>query len=121
MLLFINIKFPYKYNPKYVFFYTAGHQTCYIQLIIYNNMSAGLIDWIFENLDVQKLDRKQVYDYLNYLKEIAGQETSLNKIIKYYSYKVTLEDHLVNLDQALVNTTSASTQEKDTDKSSPVV
>ncbi len=84
-------------------------------------MSAGLIDWIFENLDVQKLDRKQVYDYLAYLKEIAGQETSLNKIIKYYSYKVSLENRLVNLDQELVKTiASASTPEKDTDTCSPV-
>ncbi|RDC64389.1 hypothetical protein [Adhaeribacter pallidiroseus] len=85
-------------------------------------MSAGLIDWIFENLDVQNLDRKQVYHYLDYLKEIVGQEKALNKIIKYYSYKVSLESRLVNLDQELVNTVAApSSSEKDTNKSSPVV
>jgi len=67
-------------------------------------MSVGLIDWIFENLEIQNLDRKQVLDYLTYLKEIAGQETSLNKVVKYYSYKVLLEKRLVHLDQELVNT-----------------
>ncbi|QNF35703.1 hypothetical protein HUW51_01230 [Adhaeribacter swui] len=67
-------------------------------------MGLGLIDWIFDNLDVQKLDKKQVVDYLAYLKEISGQETSLKKSMKYYAYKVALENRLVYLDQEAINT-----------------
>ena len=65
-------------------------------------MGLGLIDWIFENLDVPKLDRKQVLDYLIYLKEITAQETSIKKVSKYNSYKVVLENRLVHLDQELI-------------------
>ena len=66
-------------------------------------MSVGLIDWIFQNVDPKTLDRHEVLNYLKYLNEITGQETSIDRIVKYFSYKISLEQRLVQLDKELFN------------------
>jgi len=66
-------------------------------------MSVGLIDWIFQNVDPKTLDRPEVLNYLKYLNEITGQETSIDRIVKYFSYKISLEQRLVQLDKELFN------------------
>ncbi|PSR56259.1 hypothetical protein AHMF7605_23535 [Adhaeribacter arboris] len=64
-------------------------------------MSAGLTDWIYQNLDPKSLDRNEILNHLIYLKEITEQETSLDRIVKYYFYKISLENRLVQLDKEL--------------------
>ncbi len=66
-------------------------------------MSVGLIDWIFQNLDSNKLNRSEILNYLKYLNEITRQERSVDRIVKYCSYKVSLEKRLVQLDQDILN------------------
>ncbi len=50
-------------------------------------MSVGLIDWIFQNLDPKTLNRTEVLNHLKYLNEITGQETSADKMVKYFPIK----------------------------------
>lgn len=69
-------------------------------------MSVGLIDWIFENLDIQNLDRKEVLEYLVYLREITNQDTYFSKTNKINGYRVKLESRLVQLDKELLESYS---------------
>ncbi|QMU30416.1 hypothetical protein [Adhaeribacter radiodurans] len=77
-------------------------------------MSIRLIDWIFQNLDFKSLDRSAVLNHLIYLNEITQQETSLDRIVKYYSYKISLENRLVQLDKELVDSIKISPESKST-------
>ncbi len=63
----------------------------------------GLLDHIFDNIDIARLERPQVEEYTAYLKEIAHQNLPLNKKVKFLSVRVRLQQRLLQLD---INTTN---------------
>jgi hypothetical protein len=62
-------------------------------------MQAGLLDFIFENLEVEILNRKEVHDHLNYLNEIITTGMSAPDQVKYLALKVKLNNRLIHLDR----------------------
>ncbi len=62
-------------------------------------MKGGLLDFIFANLEVQTLNRKEVTDYLVYLNEIITQDMSAGDQVKFLACKVKLNNRLIDLDK----------------------
>jgi hypothetical protein len=60
---------------------------------------SGLLDFIFENIEIEKLDRIQVLNHTSYISEISQQSLPLDKKIKFLSVKVRLQQRLMELDQ----------------------
>jgi hypothetical protein len=65
-------------------------------------MQLGLLDFIFQNLEVKHLERKEVREYLNYLNEIITPGMSAPDQVKYLALKVKLNDRLVQLDKIIM-------------------
>jgi hypothetical protein len=65
-------------------------------------MQLGLLDFIFQNLEVKRLDRKEVREYLSYLNEIITPGMSAPDQVKYLALKVKLNDRLVQLDKIIM-------------------
>ena len=59
----------------------------------------GVLDFIFDNLHIESLNRKQVMQYLNYLDEIVPQLSSYKEKIKFLSVKDKLDKRLGELDK----------------------
>ncbi len=66
-------------------------------------MVNGLLDFIFRNITVEELDRKDTLQYLVYLNEIITSEMSPENQIKYLAVKVRLNNRLVQLDKVLAS------------------
>jgi hypothetical protein len=66
-------------------------------------MRRGLLDFIFLNLEEKHLNRKQVVDYLLYLKEIITPNMSAPDRAKYQALQVKLNNWLVQLDKETPN------------------
>jgi hypothetical protein len=62
-------------------------------------MEKGLLDYIFQNLDVRTLNRNEVHDHLNYLNEIITPDMSVPDQVKFLALKVRLNDRLIQLDR----------------------
>ncbi|QNF33857.1 hypothetical protein HUW51_14420 [Adhaeribacter swui] len=58
----------------------------------------GLLDHIFDNIDIQNLDRGKVDEYATYLKEINNQNLPLDKKVKFLLVRVRLQQRLIQLD-----------------------
>ncbi len=58
----------------------------------------GLLDHIFDNLDIQSLDKQQVKEYQLYLQEILPQLSSNEAKIKFLASRIKLNKRLVDLD-----------------------
>lgn len=58
----------------------------------------GLLDFIFDNIDIEKLDRGKVDEYTTYLKEINNQNLPIDKKVKFLSVRVRLQNRLLQLD-----------------------
>jgi hypothetical protein len=63
---------------------------------------AGLLDFIFENIDIENLDRIQVLDHTAYISEISRQNLPIDKKAKFLSVKVRLLQRLMELDEKKV-------------------
>jgi hypothetical protein len=59
----------------------------------------GLLDFIFENIDIGNLDRVQVLNHTAYISEISRQNLTLDQKVKFLSIKVRLQKRLMDLDQ----------------------
>ena len=57
-----------------------------------------LLDFIFDNLDIDALDRSQVQQHLSYLVEIDLQLPAPYDKVKFQKIKVLLEKRLAELD-----------------------
>ncbi len=64
-------------------------------------MSNGLLDFIFRNIQIEDLDRKDTNQYLLYLNEIITSDMSPENQVKYLAVKVKLNNRLVQLDKIL--------------------
>lgn len=62
-------------------------------------MKSGLLDYIFNSVDINKLNRQEVKEYLSYLNEIINNKMSPDDRIKFLKCKVNLNDRLVELDK----------------------
>ncbi|PSR57058.1 hypothetical protein AHMF7605_28030 [Adhaeribacter arboris] len=62
-------------------------------------MKSGLLDFIFGSLEVHKLNRKEVTDYLKYLNEIITKDMAPDDQIKFLACKVKLNNRLIQLDK----------------------
>ena len=60
---------------------------------------AGLLDYIFYNLEERELDRGQIEGYIRYLDEIILQGLSLEKEQTYQTFKLQLLKRLNKLNQ----------------------
>ena len=59
----------------------------------------GVLDFIFNNLNIEILNRKQVMQYLNYLDEIVPQIYSPKEKTRFLSIKVKLDKRLGVLEE----------------------
>lgn len=84
----------------------------YIQTLAGSFVMTGLLDYIFENIDIEKLSRKEVLDYTAYISEIAKQSLPLDKKIKFLSVKVRLQQKLLQLDTHKTNLNGKFTSDK---------
>lgn len=64
-------------------------------------MNVGLLDFIFRNIQIENLDRKDTNQYLIYLNEIITTDMSPENQVKYLAVKVKLNNRLVQLDKIL--------------------
>lgn len=64
-----------------------------------STMKGGLLDFIFQNLEVDNLNRKEVTGYLLYLNEIITTDMAAEDQIKFLACKVKLNNRLVELDK----------------------
>jgi hypothetical protein len=62
-------------------------------------MELGLLDFIFQGLEVQRLKRNEVLEHLVYLNEIITPKMSAPDQVKYLGVKVQLNKRLVQLDK----------------------
>jgi len=62
-------------------------------------MQKGLLDFIFQNLEVQGLSRKEINAYLNFLNEIITAKLTVPEQAKYLDLKVKLNNRLMQLDK----------------------
>ena len=69
-------------------------------------MEAGLLDFIFQGLEVQHLKRKEVMEHLDYLNEIITPKMAAPDQVKFLSVKVQLNDRLVQLDKLSMSSSS---------------
>ena len=60
---------------------------------------AGLLDYIFTNLDQRQLTRQEILAHLCYLNEIITPEMSVEDQVKYLGYKIKLGRKLTELDK----------------------
>ncbi len=63
---------------------------------------SGLLDFIFDSLNIKKLSREEVNSYLNYLNEIIPQVSSKEEKIKLLNFWVRLNFRLIDLDKEQV-------------------
>lgn len=63
----------------------------------------GLLDHIFDNINIEELERSEVLNYLTYLSEIANQNLTLEKKIKFLAIKIQLNHRLLQLDKNINN------------------
>jgi hypothetical protein len=61
-------------------------------------MELGLLDFIFQNLEVKRLKRNEVLEHLVYLNEIITPKMSAPDQVKYLGVKVQLNKRLIQLD-----------------------
>ncbi len=64
---------------------------------------SGLLDHIFDNINIEKLERNEVLNYTAYLSEIANQNLTLEKKIKFLAVKIQLNQRLLQLDTKSTN------------------
>ncbi len=69
---------------------------------------AGLLDYIFDNVDIDTLDRGKVLEYTAYISEIEGQSLPLDKKIKFLAVKISLQHRLIKLDMDRINNNNVS-------------
>jgi hypothetical protein len=67
---------------------------------------SGLLDFIFDNIDIAQLDRIQVLNHTAYISEISRQNLPLDKKAKFLSVKVRLQQRLMELDEKKVRMNS---------------
>lgn len=60
---------------------------------------AGLIDHIFENIDIERLSRSEVKSYTMYISEIFFQNLTVEQKVRYQRIKVNLNERLIELDK----------------------
>ncbi len=60
---------------------------------------AGLVDFIFENIKIEGLDRSGVLSYTKYISEIYQQNLTIDQKVRYQRVKVRLHDRLMELDK----------------------
>ncbi|PSR52099.1 hypothetical protein AHMF7605_00470 [Adhaeribacter arboris] len=58
----------------------------------------GLLDHIFDNVDIEKLNRKEIMSYTAYISEISQQNLPLDKKLKFLTIQIRLQRRLLNLD-----------------------
>lgn len=58
----------------------------------------GLLDHIFENINIEKLDRSEIKFFTKYLSEIFYQNLTTEQKIRYQKVKVRLDERLIKLD-----------------------
>lgn len=62
-------------------------------------MQGGLLDYIFNRVEIDTLNRQEVKEYLAYLNEIITQDMSAEDKVKFLRCKVKLNERLVELDK----------------------
>ncbi len=63
---------------------------------------AGLLDFIFDNINTKELDRSGVLAYTTYIAEIYHQNLSIDQMFKYQEVNIQLLERLLELDRERV-------------------
>ena len=74
---------------------------------------AGLLDYIFSNLEEKNLDRSQVTAYIRYLDEIILQGLPLEKELAFQKIKLQLLKRFNQLNQKQIQFDRSSKKEKE--------